>query len=165
MTSSKAVTVFTDGACIGNPGPGGIGAVVLYRGHRREYSDGYRRTTNNRMELLAVIKALGVLEERCSVVVHSDSLYVVKGMREGWARRWRSNGWRLANKKRAGNIDLWSELLRLCDVHDVSFEWVRGHAGHVENERCDALAVGAASGSDLLPDEVYEREQAGLPSS
>jgi ribonuclease HI len=160
---AKAVTIFTDGACIGNPGPGGYGAIVQYKGHRREYSGGYRRTTNNRMELPAAIAALNALTERCSIAVHSDSQYVVRAMTEGWARGWRANGWRLANKKPAINVDLWTELLRLCDAHDVSFEWIRGHSGHAENERCDALAFAAASSAGLQTDEVYERQQAELP--
>lgn len=156
MTGPKNVTVFTDGACIGNPGPGGYGAVLRYRDHRRELSAGYRRTTNNRMELTAVIKALAALREPCVVDLHSDSEYVVNAMTERWAQRWRANGWRRDRTKIAVNWDLWQELLDLCDKHRVSFHWVKGHAGHRENERCDQLAVKAAQGPDLPPDVGYE---------
>jgi ribonuclease HI len=152
----KAVTIYTDGACIGNPGPGGYGAVMLAGGARRELYGGYRRTTNNRMELLAAIVALEALIEPCTVTLHSDSLYVVKAMREGWPQQWRANGWRRKTKQPAVNPDLWARLLDLCDRHDVTFVWVRGHAGNRENERCDRLAVEAALSNNLQPDIGYE---------
>lgn len=154
--SKKHVTIYTDGACIGNPGPGGYGAVLIYGGHRRQLSGGYRRTTNNRMELVAPIKALEALNQRCQVTLHSDSQYVVEGIEKGWARRWRANGWMRNRRRPAINPDLWGRLLDLCDMHEVQFRWVRGHAGNLENERCDQLAVQAAHQPDLPADEGYE---------
>ena len=155
--------IYTDGACIGNPGPGGYGVVLNYAGHRRELSGGFRLTTNNRMELMAAIRGLEALKEPCSVSLFSDSLYVVKAMLEGWAARWRADGWRLKSKQPAINPDLWQRLLDLCETHDVSFQWVRGHAGNTENERCDELANEAARSEDLPPDEPYERLQLATP--
>ena len=154
----KHITMYTDGACIGNPGPGGYGVVLLYKDHRRELAGGYRLTTNNRMEILAAIKALEALKEPCTVRLHSDSQYVVKAMTEGWAKRWQSNSWRRNKNEAAVNPDLWERLIDLCDVHQVAFEWVRGHAGDIENERCDRLANEAARGADLQRDEGYERD-------
>ena len=154
--AQKSVTIHTDGACLGNPGPGGYGAVLDYEGTRRELSGGFRLTPNNRMELLAVIMALEALKEPCRVTVYSDSQYVVDAVEKGWARRWKANGWKRNKKEAAINPDLWDRLLRLTDKHAVTFRWVRGHAGNVENERCDRLAVEAANGSDLPPDDIYE---------
>ena len=154
--SQKRVTIYTDGACTGNPGPGGYCAILEYGGHRRELSGGFRRTTNNRMELMAGIKALEALKEPCQVTLVSDSEYVVNGITKGWARGWRAKAWRRSGKT-VPNWDLWRRLLELCEYHNVKFEWVRGHAGHVENERCDALAVAAAAGSDLPADPGYEQ--------
>ncbi len=154
--AQKSVTIHTDGACLGNPGPGGYGAVLEYEGTRRELSGGFRLTTNNRMELLAVIAALEALKEPCQATVYSDSQYVVDAVEKGWAKRWKANGWKRNKKEAAINPDLWDRLLRLTDKHAVTFRWVRGHAGNVENERCDRLAVEAANGSDLPPDDVYE---------
>jgi ribonuclease HI len=153
----KRVTIYTDGGCAPtNPGPGGYGAVLIFGAHRRELCGGYRLTTNNRMELTAVIRALQTLKERCEVDLFSDSQYVVNGMMKGWARRWRSNGWRLSNKQTAENADLWEELLQLCEKHTVRFEWVRGHSGHPENECCDQLAGKAARQPELPADTAYE---------
>ncbi len=152
----KSVTIHTDGACLGNPGPGGYGAVLDYQGTRRELSGGFRLTTNNRMELLAVIVALETLKEPCRVSVYSDSQYVVDAIEKGWARRWKANGWKRNKKEAAINPDLWERLLNLTDKHAVTFRWVRGHAGNVENERCDELAVAAAKGPSLEADTVYE---------
>ena len=157
--SHKEVTIFTDGACLGNPGPGGFGAILLYAGHRKELAGGYRRTTNNRMELTAAIRALKALKEPCSVRLHSDSEYVINGMAQGWAKRWRASGWRRAKSKLALNWDLWDELLSLASQHRVTFIWVRGHAGHPENERCDELAFGAAQGTNLAVDYGFESPQ------
>lgn len=154
--SQKHVTIYTDGACTGNPGPGGYCAILEYGGHRREMSGGFRRTTNNRMELMGVITALEALKEPCQVTIVSDSEYVVNGITKGWARGWRAKGWRRSGKT-VPNWDLWRRLLELCEYHNVKFEWVRGHAGHVENERCDALAVAAAGGTDLPVDLGYEQ--------
>ncbi len=154
----KQVTLYTDGACQGNPGPGGYGAILVYGEKRREISAGYRLTTNNRMEILAVISGLETLRYPCAVTVYTDSQYVANSMSKGWARRWRDNGWMRNAKERAINVDLWDKMLSLCEKHKISFIWVRGHAGHPENERCDALSVAAAKNKDLLIDEVYERE-------
>lgn len=137
----KHVEIFTDGACSGNPGPGGWGAVLKYNGHVKELSGGERDTTNNRMELTAVIKSLETLKEPCLVTLTTDSKYVCDGINKGWAASWQKNGWRKADKKPALNPDLWEQLLNLLNVHTVEFKWVKGHAGHPENERCDHLAV------------------------
>ena len=137
----KYVEMFTDGACSGNPGPGGWGAILRYAGHEKELCGGDSNTTNNRMELSAVIFGLKALKEPCLVKITTDSKYVVDAVNNGWARSWRQNGWRKADKKPALNSDLWEELLELLDTHEVELNWVKGHAGHPENERCDALAV------------------------
>ena len=156
LSDRKQITIHTDGACLGNPGPGGYGVVMEWAGHRRELSGGFRLTTNNRMELLAAIEGLRALKEPCAVTLISDSLYVVKAMQQGWARRWRANGWRRDRNTLASNHDLWAQLLPLCETHQVEFRWVKGHAGNRENERCDALAVAAAQGRDLPVDAGYE---------
>ena len=137
----KFVEIFTDGACSGNPGPGGWGAVLRYNGREKELSGGERDTTNNRMELTAVIKALEQLKEPCKVMLTTDSKYVLDGVSKGWAVSWQKNGWRKADKKPALNPDLWERLLELLKIHNVTINWVKGHAGHPENERCDELAV------------------------
>ena len=138
----KEVTVFTDGACSGNPGPGGWGAILRFGAYEKELSGGEASTTNNRMELSAVIAGLSALKEPCRVTVVTDSKYVYDGMTKGWAEGWRRRGWRRADGSPALNSDLWERLLSLLDTHDVKIEWVKGHAGHPENERCDSLAVG-----------------------
>ena len=137
----KQVEIFTDGACSGNPGPGGWGAVLRYNGREKELSGGESDTTNNRMELTAVIKALEQLKEPCKVILTTDSKYVSDGIGKGWAVSWQKNGWRKADKKPALNPDLWERLLELLKIHNVTINWVKGHAGHPENERCDELAV------------------------
>ncbi len=137
----KKVEIFTDGACSGNPGPGGWGAVLRYQTVEREISGGELDTTNNRMELTAVIKALKLLKEPCEVILCSDSKYVCDAITKGWAKNWQKNNWRKADKKPALNSDLWETLLALLEKHEVSVKWVKGHAGHPENERCDTLAV------------------------
>lgn len=137
----KNVEIFTDGACSGNPGPGGWGAILRYNGHEKELSGGEKNTTNNRMELTAVIKALGSLKEPCRVTLTTDSKYVSDAVNQGWVLSWQKNGWRKADKKPALNTDLWQKLLELLEIHDVKIVWVKGHAGHPENERCDELAV------------------------
>ncbi|MEP7341988.1 MAG: ribonuclease HI [Acidobacteriota bacterium] len=155
MTDLKQVVIYTDGACSGNPGPGGYGAVLLFNGHRKELSGGFRLTTNNRMEMLAAIEALRSLKDRCVVKLHSDSQYVVNAIQQGWAKRWRANGWMRNKKEKAVNPDLWAQLLDLCAQHQVEFVWVRGHSGNIENERCDVLAVAAAQQPNLPVDEGY----------
>ena len=156
MTSKRHVTIYTDGACIGNPGPGGYGAVLEYGEHRRELSGGYRHTTNNRMELMGPIKSLEALRESCRVTLYSDSKYVVDAVDKGWAKRWQDNGWMRNKKEQAVNPDLWGQLLALCEHHDVEFLWVKGHAGNPQNERCDQLATEAAQQNNLAVDEGYE---------
>ena len=158
----KEVMLYTDGACSGNPGPGGFGVVLLYGEHRKELCGGYRRTTNNRMELLAVIKGLEALKGRCRVTLYSDSKYVLDALTKGWARRWRANGWRRNKRGQpAVNPDLWTRLLELCDGHEMGYQWVKGHAGDVENERCDELSTAALARPDLPADEEYERTERG----
>ncbi|MGD2148104.1 MAG: ribonuclease HI [Anaerolineae bacterium] len=157
------VLVYTDGAAIGNPGPGGYGIVLRYDGHRRELSGGYRLTTNNRMELMACIKALEALKFHCSVVLYSDSRYVVDGITKGWAERWRAAGWRRNERDKAENVDLWSRLLDLRERHEVDFRWVRGHTGNPDNERCDELATRAAGRRNLPPDRGYEAGETHRP--
>jgi ribonuclease H len=137
----STVMIYTDGACSGNPGPGGWGAILKCGGHTKEISGGEPSTTNNRMELTAAIEGLSALKKKCTVTLVTDSKYVADGLRLGWARKWRSNGWKKADKKPALNSDLWEKLLNLYDEHDVTVEWVKGHNGHPENERCDEMAV------------------------
>lgn len=158
MDELKHVTIHTDGACSGNPGPGGYGLILSYGEKRRELSAGFRRTTNNRMEMMAAIAGLQTLHYKCSVTLYTDSQYVADSINQGWAARWRLNGWRRNKKEKAVNTDLWAQLLDLCAQHEVTFTWVKGHAGHPENEHCDRLAVLAAQGRDLPADEEYERE-------
>ena len=140
----KTLDIYTDGACSGNPGKGGYGVVMIYKGNRKEFSEGFIETTNNRMEILAVIKSLEALKEPCNVNLYSDSKYVVDAVEKGWAKKWRQNGWMRNSREPALNPDLWEELLNLLEKHKVSVIWVKGHAGHPENERCDRLAVAAA---------------------
>ena len=137
----KHVDIFTDGACSGNPGAGGWGSILRYGTHERELSGGSAETTNNRMELTAVIEALKLLKEPCEVTIYTDSQYVANGITKGWAESWKRNGWRKADKKPALNPELWDELLSLIKTHQCTIVWLRGHAGHPENERCDRLAV------------------------
>ncbi len=137
----KKVEIFTDGACSGNPGPGGWGAILRYGHNEKELSGGEVNTTNNRMELTACIEALNALKMPCDVILTTDSQYVVNGITKGWAESWRKNGWIKGDKKPALNSDLWEQLLNLTETHQVTFDWIKGHAGHPENERCDALAV------------------------
>jgi len=155
MEKLKHVIIYTDGACIGNPGPGGYGIILLYRGHRRELSGGYRKTTNNRMEIMAAIVGLEALKERCRVTLYSDSEYLIKAMSREWAKRWRAKGWKRNKREKALNPDLWERLLRLCEHHEVQFSWVKGHAGTLENTRCDELAMQAAQQPNLPNDEGY----------
>ncbi len=139
----KTVYMYTDGACSGNPGPGGWGAILKYGNAQKELSGADKLTTNNKMELTAVIMALRALKEPCEVILTTDSKYVVDGIEKGWAKSWQRNGWKKADKKPALNRELWEELLNLLETHRVKFNWVKGHAGHPENERCDEMAVSA----------------------
>ena len=148
----KKVVLYTDGACSGNPGPGGCGCILKYGNHEREMSGGEPATTNNRMELTAVIEGLRALKESCEVEVVSDSKYVVDAVEKGWARSWQQNGWKKADKKPALNADLWEQLLSLLDKHTVTFRWIRGHSGHPENERCDELATAYYKGQLTVDD-------------
>jgi len=155
----RQVTVYTDGACLGNPGPGGYAAVLISGNHRRELSGGYRLTTNNRMEIMGVLAALRILKYPCAVTLYSDSKYVVDTIAKGWALRWRAKGWMRNKKERAQNADLWKEVLELCAKHEVVLKWVRGHSGIPENERCDQLSTGFAAKPNLPADTIYELEQ------
>ena len=150
------IIIYTDGSSLGNPGPGGFGVVIPSSGGNREFSGGFRRTTNNRMELLACIVGLEQLETPSVVALYSDSRYVVDGITKGWAKRWRCNDWRKRTGEKALNIDLWARLISLCDRHEVHFIWVKGHAGNPGNERCDQLATQAANRHDLPADDGYE---------
>ena len=150
----KNVQIYTDGSCLGNPGPGGYGAVLIFNKHRKEISQGYKNTTNNRMELLAAIEGLALLTERCNVDLTTDSQYVKNGINQ-WIHNWRKNGWRTADKKPVKNADLWKRLDELVKNHQVEWHWVKGHSGHPENERCDELARNAASGNSLEEDSGF----------
>ncbi|MDP7420411.1 MAG: ribonuclease HI [bacterium] len=152
----KHVKIYTDGACKGNPGPGGYGVVLQFGPHRRELSGGFRNTTNNRMELQGCIAGLQALKYPCSVTIYCDSKYLVDAYTKGWARKWRINNWKRNKKERAENTDLWGKLLDLCDNHRVTFSWIKGHSGHPENERCDQLASEAALKDTLPVDRHYE---------
>ena len=141
MDELKKVDIFTDGACSGNPGPGGWGAILKYGEHTAELSGGEECTTNNRMELTAVINAVSRLKEPCDIRIYTDSQYVANGFNQGWIWNWKKNGWRKADKKPVLNPELWEQLLKALSPHKYQFIWVKGHAGHPENERCDRLAV------------------------
>ncbi len=137
----KTITIYTDGACSGNPGPGGWGAILEWKGIEKELSGGEANTTNNRMELTGVISALKALKEPCAVDLYTDSKYVCDAVLKGWVYSWKSKGWIKADKKPALNVDLWEELLPLLDYHSVTWHWVKGHADNEKNNRCDRLAV------------------------
>ncbi len=156
----SAVTIYTDGACRGNPGPGGYAAILLYGTHRKEISGGYRRTTNNRMEIFRLIAALEALTRPCKAHVHADSKYLLNACTKGWLRRWKANGWQTTGRKDVQNRDLWERLDPLLSRHDIEFKWVKGHASSAENNRCDALAVAASRAPHLPPDSPYESESA-----
>lgn len=147
--------IYTDGACSKNPGPGGYGAILKYGNHVKEISKGYRLTTNNRMEIMAVLEALRALNQPCEVTLYSDSKYVIDALSEGWAEKWRQNGWMRNKREKALNPDLWEALLEEAGRHKIKYVWVRGHSGHPENERCDRLAVSAYSWENLFEDTGY----------
>lgn len=152
--------MFTDGACRGNPGPGGYAVILRFGSHRKELNGGFLKTTNNRMELFAAIAGLEQLKQRCRVTISSDSKYLVNAMTKGWLRKWKGLGWVRGPGKRLRNEDLWKRLDAARDSHDVTWLWVKGHAGHAENERCDELAVAGAEESHRPVDEGYVREEA-----
>jgi len=156
LAKTRKVIIYTDGGCSNNPGPGGYGVVCLRGKRRKEFLGGFRKTTNNRMELLACITALQSLKSKHSVIIYSDSKYVVNGINKGWADKWKANGWMRTKTEKAENVDLWSKLLKLYDKHKVEFRWIKGHAGNPENERCDTLAMRAMSKKGLPPDRNYE---------
>ncbi|GAD02592.1 ribonuclease HI [Agarivorans albus MKT 106] len=149
--------MFTDGSCLGNPGPGGYGALLVYQAHRKELSQGYRLTTNNRMEMLAAIIGLESLTQACKVVLTTDSQYVRQGITQ-WIHNWKKRDWKTAAKAEVKNADLWKRLDAACQRHQVEWHWVKGHAGHPENERVDDLAREAATNNASLIDEVYEQQ-------
>ena len=153
--TNKEVAIFTDGSCLGNPGPGGYGAILSYRGKRKELSAGFTLTTNNRMELLAAIIALETLKRPCQVELTTDSQYVRQGILF-WLKGWKAKNWKTANKKPVKNKDLWQRLDAACQRHQIEWKWVKGHSGHPENERCDELARTAAESDALTVDEGYE---------
>ncbi len=152
----KKIEIFTDGGSLGNPGPGGYGVIIVYKDKRKEISGGFNLTTNNRMELTAAIVGLSSLKEKCEVTLFTDSKYVVDGIMKGWARSWRAKGWMRNKKEKAVNPDLWEKLLQLVEFHKVEFKWIKGHAGHPENEICDKLSKTSAAGSNLPCDEGYK---------
>ncbi len=160
----QQVTIYTDGACIGNPGPGGYGLILEYNSHRKMLSGGYRLTTSNRMEMMAMIVGLKVLKRRCKVRIYSDSQILVDGIMKKTAYKARANGWRVG-KKIKGNSDLWSEILELCAKHDVELIWLRGHSGHLGNELADKLASAAARQSDLFIDVAFEEGKTQMHDS
>lgn len=151
------IVIYTDGGALNNPGPGGYGVVIANGTKRKELSKGFRLTTNNRMELLACIEGLKAVKKPSDIILYSDSKYVVDGITKGWAKKWRANGWMRTKKEPAINPDLWDKLLNLCNKHDVTFSWVKGHAGIEGNERCDTLATRSAAKANLAIDVVYEK--------
>lgn len=153
----REVNLYTDGACSGNPGRGGYGAILSYNGHEKVMSEGFLLTTNNRMELLAAIVGLEALKEPCKVTLYSDSKYLVDAVEKGWVYSWRKKGWKKSDGKPALNPDLWERMLAQLKIHDVTLVWLKGHAGHEYNERCDALAVEAYNSKELGHDEIYEK--------
>lgn len=152
----KKVYVYTDGACSGNPGKGGYGAILMYNGIKKELSQGFISTTNNRMELLAAITALEALKEPCEVVLTSDSKYLTDSVNQGWMEKWKSNNWYRTKNEKAKNVDLFKRLDIQMQRHKIEFVWVKGHAGHPENERCDKLATTAINGENLIEDVIEE---------
>ena len=158
LSELKEIIIYTDGACSGNPGPGGYGCVLRYDENRRELSGGFRKTTNNRMEIIAAVKGLETLKYPCRVELYSDSKYLVNAIEKGWAKRWKANNWMRTKTEQAKNPDLWEKMLNLCEIHQIKFIWVKGHASNEENNRCDELAVGATTSSELPIDTGYEDE-------
>ena len=156
----KEVELYTDGGCLNNPGPGGYGCILRYQEHEKRLSGGFRRTTNNRMEIMAVVAGLEALKMPCAITVYSDSKYVVDAMSKGWVKRWKAKNWWRNEDEKAKNPDLWERLLNACRPHSVKFCWVKGHAGHAKNEECDTLAKEAAKQKDSPIDKGYENNDA-----
>ena len=154
----KKVTIYTDGSCLGNPGPGGYGALIRYGAHEKEIAQGYQLTTNNRMELLAAIEAIKALSERCQVDLYTDSTYVKNGINQ-WIHNWKKRGWKTSDKKPVKNADLWQALDEAVKSQDIQWHWVKGHSGHPENDRVDLLARSAAESSELIADIGYINSQ------
>ncbi|WJG07858.1 ribonuclease HI [Aliiglaciecola sp. LCG003] len=151
----KQIHIYTDGSCLGNPGPGGYGAIMIFNHHRKEISQGFKHTTNNRMELLAAIEALATLNETCTVTLTTDSQYVKNGINQ-WIQNWKKNGWKTSARKPVKNADLWKRLDEQASKQKITWKWVKGHSGHPENERCDDIARQAAEGKNLLDDIGFE---------
>ena len=151
----KEVTIYTDGACSGNPGKGGFGVILNYMGRIKEISEGFECTTNNRMEIMAALTGLNALKETCKVILYSDSKYLVDSVNQKWIDSWQKNGWKNSKREKVKNKELFEELIRLLNIHDVELRWVKGHDGHPENERCDFLATSAAKGDNLKEDKGY----------
>ena len=158
MNNLKEVTIYTDGGSHGNPGPGGYGVVLIFQGKRKELSEGFRLTTNNRMELLAAVEGLKSLKSKCRVTLYSDSKYLVDAINLGWLDGWQKKNWKRTKNKQVLNVDLWKEIIVCIKKHDIKFVWVQGHAGVVENERCDFLTQKAIDFYDLKIDEPYENQ-------
>lgn len=157
MSNLKKVEIFTDGACSGNPGKGGYGVILSFNGAKKELSEGFVSTTNNRMEILAAVKGLEALKEKCDVTLYSDSKYLVDSVNLGWLEKWRKNNWMRTKSEKAKNVDLFERLYKLIHYHNVEFVWVKGHAGHPENERCDRLATSAVLKDNLSVDENFNQ--------
>jgi ribonuclease HI len=155
----KKVEIYTDGGARGNPGPGGFGAIVIFGRHRKELKGAFDHTTNNRMELMAAIAALGILKESCAITLHSDSKYLVDAMTKGWLTGWKKRGWVKSDKKSVLNRDLWQQLDQATGDHKIIWKWVKGHAGNELNERCDALVHEAIDAGDLIEDSGYLDQQ------
>lgn len=153
------VLIYSDGSSLGNPGPGGYGVIMKWKDKELKLSQGFRKTTNNRMELLGPIIALKKLKKPENILITTDSRYVIDGIEKGWAKKWQKNNWMRDRKNKALNSDLWKMLIELCDYHTVNFFWVKGHMGHIENEECDLLAKNAASSNDLIIDEKFESKE------
>ena len=152
----KNIEIYTDGACSGNPGKGGYGVILKYNDNTKELSKGFVSTTNNRMEILAAVVGLETLKEPCNVTLYSDSKYLVDSINQGWLLKWQKNNWIRSGKEKAKNIDLFTRLLEQLKIHNVEFIWVKGHAGHPQNERCDLLATTAIKSDKLIIDEGFE---------
>lgn len=161
MKKRPTVEIYTDGACAGNPGPGGYGVILKFQNITRELFGGFSRTTNNRMELMAAIKGLEALKTPCRVFLYSDSRYLIDSITKGWVEKWKKNGWRRNGKEPAKNADLWEKLLSLSTPHEITWVWVKGHAADQYNNRCDQLANEALKKQPLPPDEGYREEEGG----